>query len=440
MQKTSNSKGRCVMQTRKKLWGGLLVIVVGACIVGLAGADVVALYTFPDTGAIDPSSSDTDTNSTASDIVSYTGGGLFDTSAGNPPDAGLMAGENYNETNIAGAKADGDYITFSVLPINVPAAFSSLSFQFQRNGNESSTDFALYADENMSDGGDNYTTELGSGTFSLTGESTWETNTVNLSGVSFLQNVLTSEVEFRIYLWGGQVAAGSEDYQRIDNVSLQGSVVEAFDELILFEEDFESYTAGQEPGGPWDDESAGSDNIVVSAADSVSGVNCLAFAAPPSVSGFQRVLSMNAGVDVELLVLEYKVKTATETDGWASMVRLYNGGTEFFRTRWKQNNDLLYFKTGGSMDVVKNDNETNNWHAFRAEMDMDAGTADVYWDDTLVNDDVVFLDSATSVPVNNLEFWVGLWEGGSTNYIHYYDDILLKAIIPSAQGTVFTIK
>ncbi len=189
-----------------------------------AEADTIALYEFSG-DTFNPASSDSELNSTASDIDKGLGvSTLVRSSLGNPMPSAYTQGTQWEATDASGAKTNNDYLTFTVTPSGgYMLSLSTLSFELERDDIYAVTNYALYADEDPGAGGDNFTTQLGSGTFSLTGPNTWDAKTVDLSGTSFLQSVAMA-TELRLYLWGGQVDTidGDGDKQRLDNVMLQG--------------------------------------------------------------------------------------------------------------------------------------------------------------------------------------------------------------------------
>ncbi len=177
----------------------------------------IAEYKFPSAG--DFNSSDVNPYSSAS-ALSALGGSLSTSSSSGNPAPSLHLTNDWDQSDFNGAKTNGDYIQFDVSQTaGTVTSLSSLSFDVMRNAADSLDRYALAADDNLGGGGDNYNTLIVSDT--INSVSSWETKTIDLSTLSYLQNI-TSTFSFRLYLWG---ETGTNDLF-IDNINLDGDATQ----------------------------------------------------------------------------------------------------------------------------------------------------------------------------------------------------------------------
>lgn len=203
-----------------------IIVFVSASAIGCvtANADVIALYNFPSSqGTTLPSAS-----SVSSSLA--TAGGL-DLGAGFPTDSGQTSGissssgnpanslflrQANNSTETFAVNAD-KYITFSLTPSSA-VDFTSIEFDYRRDSGSSATDYALRSDA----GGDNFSTNIGSGTMSGAGTGSFTSaSPLDLSIVGSLQNI-SSAVEFRLYIWG---ADSDSAITRFDNIEVNATLI-----------------------------------------------------------------------------------------------------------------------------------------------------------------------------------------------------------------------
>ena len=187
------------------------------CVVSVqsATAAILANYEFG-VAAHDVTSSDTDTNSVASDISAGAGNGVFASSIGNPTRGSVMG--IFDAADEATAITNSDYFAFTITPnALVELDLTTISFDNRRrealpNGPNT---YSLYTDA----GGDNFTTQIGSGSLGTADISTWTGNSLDLSTTAILQDV-TVATTFRVYVYGQTAGLGAP---RIDNVQLEGT-------------------------------------------------------------------------------------------------------------------------------------------------------------------------------------------------------------------------
>lgn len=175
---------------------------------------VIASYEFATAGI--RSSSDTDLNSTASDISTGSGVSFSDSTIGNP--GGGVLWNVATETTEAAAIAGNDYATFTVTPnAFMGVDLSTFQFDFRRiNVSEGANNYSLRVDENPGAGGDNFATQIGTG--ALPNSTNWNNVTVDLSTTGFLQDV-TATTTFRLYMYD---YGGGTSLEGMDNVQLIG--------------------------------------------------------------------------------------------------------------------------------------------------------------------------------------------------------------------------
>jgi len=197
-----------------------------SCVVSAdpAKAAVVANFEFNggSFGSPDLVSTDTDLDSTASDLGS--GAGFVLNSSG----AGLPARSLFNITADAAVEAtaitDGDYYTFTVTPVTGLLNLSSLTFEFQRDNVAGISTYSIRSDA----GGDNFATQLVEETINGTiggttaGGVEFFPQSASLGSIAALQG-LNSATELRLYLYGS--TSGTNPGIRIDNLQLNGTVV-----------------------------------------------------------------------------------------------------------------------------------------------------------------------------------------------------------------------
>jgi hypothetical protein len=184
-----------------------------------ANAAIVALYDFPTGSTTLPSaSSDSDAASNAGALSmgsGFTSAGIS-TSSGNPANSLFVRpADNSTEVN---AFSGNRYFTFSVTPVSGTLSFASLAFDYRRDQIEAAANFALYA---STTGSFTAGANLLTGTLSNVSTTTFSNLSLNLSGISSLQNV-SSTTTFRLYLWG---ANGSTIPTRFDNITLSTAAV-----------------------------------------------------------------------------------------------------------------------------------------------------------------------------------------------------------------------
>jgi SdrD B-like domain len=240
------------MMMRQLSFFAVLILACASLVMAQSSTQTVAKYDFADlssslgtsTGSpsssnegyfTSSSSSDSASGSSASGLTSGLGGfnvsnhygnsipGLFFWGADpvNYGGGGSIQGAAWNGAN--GVQGPGNnspyYFEFTVTPDAGQAlSFADFAFDYFAEQNNLIGNYALYADEDPGNGGDNFGTQLnGNSAFSFY---SWNTETVNLSGVSFLQNVTTA-VTFRIYLWDDQSGWYTCDY--VDNICVNAS-------------------------------------------------------------------------------------------------------------------------------------------------------------------------------------------------------------------------
>jgi arylsulfatase A-like enzyme len=121
---------------------------------------------------------------------------------------GTDAGDELNvighmAASLATAITNGDYITFTVNPVDgagiVP---SSVNFRVWRNGGTAARNFAILSSA------DNFTTPLAQATYTDTGSAAQHTLTANIPAVADA-DAYSTPIEYRLYAWGGTSATGS---------------------------------------------------------------------------------------------------------------------------------------------------------------------------------------------------------------------------------------
>jgi arylsulfatase A-like enzyme len=145
---------------------------------------------------------------TISPYLELTHGLDFGPSVG--PRWGAGGTDEGNELNVIGhtassltaAKTAGDYITFTVSPVDgagmVP---NNVSFRFWRNGNASARNFAILSSA------DNFSAVLTQATYTDTGIGAQHTLTANIPGVADA-DAFSTPIEYRLYAWGATSATG----------------------------------------------------------------------------------------------------------------------------------------------------------------------------------------------------------------------------------------
>lgn len=180
---------------------------------GPAGA-IIADFQFTDHTASSPDlvSRDTATNSVASPISSPNS--LGSTELGEPG-RGLRLGPNFDRTSpFRPTNGTDDYIEFSVAPQPGQSLdLELLTFQLYRDAADSKGSYAVYFDDSPGSGGDNFSSLLHVGQVKSVG--VFEAIDVSLRDRPELTN-LTSQVTFRIAVWGGR-GAGTGDLI-VDNI------------------------------------------------------------------------------------------------------------------------------------------------------------------------------------------------------------------------------
>jgi arylsulfatase A-like enzyme len=108
----------------------------------------------------------------------------------------------HTATSLNAAKANGDFITFTIDPIDgagiVP---SSVSFRVWRNGTSAAPNFAILSSV------DGFTNALAQATYNDTGVAAQHTLTANVPAISDA-NAITAPIEYRLYAWGATSAVG----------------------------------------------------------------------------------------------------------------------------------------------------------------------------------------------------------------------------------------
>lgn len=184
-------------------------------------ADVLANYGFTGTSR---SSTDGDLNSTA---TTFTAGAGFqnigldsptiDAAHGNPAPS-LAIDASFTDGSTAGQSVTAnDYFTFTI------SAASSATFSLTTLGFDYTNYATLsYPAENfvVRSSADGFSSNLGNiATVTSTASGAWARSSVNLAGISSLQNVAGS-IEFRIYIYDSSSTAGTGAL--LDNITLDG--------------------------------------------------------------------------------------------------------------------------------------------------------------------------------------------------------------------------
>jgi hypothetical protein len=108
----------------------------------------------------------------------------------------------HTASSLTAAKTAGDYITFTVNPVDgagiVP---SSVSFRLWRNGGASARNFAILSSA------DNFNAVLTQAMYTDTGIANQHTLTANIPAVSDA-NAFSTPIEYRLYAWGATAATG----------------------------------------------------------------------------------------------------------------------------------------------------------------------------------------------------------------------------------------
>lgn len=140
------------------------------------------------------------------------------TSVGGPANSLFL--RNATNTSEALAITNNKYISFTITP-TTPVSLTSLSFNYlvgTISGSISATNYFLRTDA----GGDNFNTNMGSGTITNTSPGFAAATSVDLSSASTLQG-LTDPTTIRIYFYGGVIGGdlnGNNSVTRLDNLTL----------------------------------------------------------------------------------------------------------------------------------------------------------------------------------------------------------------------------
>lgn len=207
-----------------------LALVALGCLAGSVRADTLANYTF----ASNTSSTDTETNSTASafshDFKAGTGTETADVGRSSTKQDYFVRGNKTDGSDEATTVAAEDYMTFTVTPATgYELDLTSLSFEFSLSRDNTSPDIVYPADNSVfvRSSVDGFATTIPSstGTRTLaTSGSTYPTTALtiapSLTGSAY-QSIKTT-VEFRIYIYDDQTT--SQLISRIDDVQLTGDV------------------------------------------------------------------------------------------------------------------------------------------------------------------------------------------------------------------------
>jgi arylsulfatase A-like enzyme len=109
----------------------------------------------------------------------------------------------HTAASLAAAKTAGDYITFTVNPVDgagiVP---SNVSFRLWRNGGASARNFAILSSA------DGFNAVLAQATYTDTGIGAQHTLTANIPAVADA-NAYSTPIEYRLYAWGATAATGN---------------------------------------------------------------------------------------------------------------------------------------------------------------------------------------------------------------------------------------
>lgn len=180
---------------------------------GPASGNPLAQYAFTTDG--DQSSSDTNSNSLATDVASPIEWTLA--ADGRPAKSIFMGGKFKAVGPIGPTTSTTDFLVFTVTPVaGQQMDLQSLHFDLNRTDSTSTGSYALYVDEAPAANGNNFKTKIGGGSIVSTG--IWDTAQIDLSSYGFLQNVRTPTT-FRLYLYG-ETASGVSEF---DNLVLDGS-------------------------------------------------------------------------------------------------------------------------------------------------------------------------------------------------------------------------
>jgi uncharacterized protein (TIGR03382 family) len=108
----------------------------------------------------------------------------------------------HTASSLAAAKTNGDYITFTVSPIDgVGIVPGNVSFRVWRNGGSAARNFAILSSV------DNFTTALAQATYTDTGSAAQHTLTAIIPAIPDA-NALTGPIEYRLYAWGATSTTG----------------------------------------------------------------------------------------------------------------------------------------------------------------------------------------------------------------------------------------
>ncbi len=191
-------------------------------------ADVLANYNFGTAAPIPLTSSGHIAASSPGSFAFGPGtlGNITDGSAnGNPTRSVFIDGTSLNQPDEASAITSNDYVTFNVAPTaGFELSLTELTFDFQRDGLDSVTNWSLRSDA----AGDNFATQIATGALTPTVGLSGNTGvnffryTIDLSNLAMLQD-LTDAASFRLYLWGAaSTNVNDTNKARIDNVILYG--------------------------------------------------------------------------------------------------------------------------------------------------------------------------------------------------------------------------
>ena len=204
---------------------GLLLLGLALFLIGMGStlhAQVtVARYTFDNNLHSTDSHSQTD----ASDISVPFGHTMFWSGAGQPPPLFCLLHDWHTTTEQSPANNSQRYMEITIdVDAGLELALTQLRFDAAPyNGGHSVDTFAIYADEEPGSGGDNFNTKLGEVNGVFNGNN-WHTVIVDLSGIAILQHV-TDAVTLRMYWWDSGAGSSSSSYETMmDNLKIKGLI------------------------------------------------------------------------------------------------------------------------------------------------------------------------------------------------------------------------